>query len=211
MNLAERYIQGLKQAYLNAGDAGAEEWRHFESTVCGMDVQNKQKLLERYPDVPKSLIQILETVDGTYWRKYGDEELTFYFFGSDVDDGKYPYYLYSSEQIINDKNIYSDNFADLFYYYLEDKDNEYDLYVDDRIQTDGSQSNWLCFSDCMNNGGTSSLFIDFTPSEKGVKGQIIRFVHDPDQLAVIADSFDEYLEQQIANKFAFVDPEYFDF
>jgi len=31
---------------------------------------------------------------------------------------------------------------------------------------------WLHFSDCMNNGGTSRLFIDYSPSDKGVKGQI---------------------------------------
>ena len=54
---------------------------------------------------------------------------------------------------------------------------------------------WLHFSDCMNNAGTSQLFIDFLPSEKGVKGQIVRFLHDPDKIEVIADSFDEYLEK----------------
>ena len=32
-------------------------------------------------------------------------------------------------------------------------------------------------------------------SEKGIKGQIIRFLHDPDKIEVIADSFDEYLEK----------------
>ena len=47
----------------------------------------------------------------------------------------------------------------------------------------------------MNNGGTSKLFIDFSPSEKGKKGQIVRYLHDPDEIAVIADSFDEYLEK----------------
>lgn len=41
----------------------------------------------------------------------------------------------------------------------------------------------------MNNGGTSKLFIDLTPSETGKKGQIVRYLHDPDELKVIADSF----------------------
>lgn len=31
MTLAERYIQGLKQAYLNAGEEGEAEWRHIKS------------------------------------------------------------------------------------------------------------------------------------------------------------------------------------
>lgn len=62
----------------------------------------------------------------------------------------------------------------------------------------------------MNNGGTSSLFIDFTPSEKGVRGQVIRFLHDPDELKVIADSFDEFLEMLIADKFKFIQAEFFE-
>lgn len=210
MNLAQRYIEGLKQAYLNAGGECAAKWRHFESVIHGMDEAGRQKLLEMYPDIPKSLLELLEFVDGTYFREYGDERLTFYFLGSDVEDGGYPYYLYSAEQLIEDsKQIYSDNFADLFCWYLEDKDNEDGIYVDERIQMDGTQTNWLCFSDCMNNGGSSSLFIDFTPAEGGKKGQIIRYLHDPDELAVIADSFDEYLEMLIEKKYAFVDPEFF--
>lgn len=60
------------------------------------------------------------------------------------------------------------------------------------------------FSDCMNNRGTSQLFIDFSPSEKGVKGQIVRFLHDPDEIAVIANSFDEYLEELIEHDLDFI-------
>lgn len=32
-------------------------------------------LLQEYPDIPKSLMEPLEMVEGTYWRKYGDEEV----------------------------------------------------------------------------------------------------------------------------------------
>lgn len=63
---------------------------------------------------------------------------------------------------------------------------------------------WLNFSDCMNNGGTSSLYIDFTPSEQGKKGQVIRYLHDPDELQVIADSFDEFLEMLVNNGIQFI-------
>lgn len=63
---------------------------------------------------------------------------------------------------------------------------------------------WLHFSDCMNNGGTSQLFIDFSPSDKGVKGQIVRFLHDPDEIKVIADSFEEYLQQLIDDGYDFI-------
>ena len=69
---------------------------------------------------------------------------------------------------------------------------------------DSQEMNWLHFSDCANNGGTSQLFIDFSPSEKGVKGQIVRFLHDPDELMVIADSFDDYLKIIMDNGYPFI-------
>ena len=38
------------------------------------------------------------------------------------------------------------------------------------------------------------IFI-ISPSEKGKKGQIVRYLHDSNEIEVIADSFDEYLEK----------------
>lgn len=214
-SIAQQYIEGLKNAYLKAGKNGAEEWEHFVSVKHGVSAEDEMKLLQQYPEIPASLVELLEFADGTYWREYGDEEIAFYFLGSDVDEGGYPYYLYSAEQLIEDNDMnYGDNFADLFYWYKEEQaeggDDPYGLFVDPRIRQDGSRCEWLCFSDCMNNGGTSSLFIDYTPAESGRKGQIIRFLHDPDRLDVIADSFDDYLKMVIDKNFAFVNPMFFE-
>lgn len=79
-----------------------------------------------------------------------------------------------------------------------------EVIVDDKITNSIKNIQWLHFSDCMNNGGTSQLFIDFTPSEKGTKGQIVRFLHDPDEFTVIADSFDDYLKKLIENEYDFI-------
>ncbi|WP_312338895.1 hypothetical protein [Sphingobacterium sp.] len=49
----------------------------------------------------------------------------------------------------------------------------------------------------MNNGGTSQLFVDFSPSNNVKTGQIVRFVYDPDEFLVMADSFEEYLQLMI--------------
>ena len=195
------YIQKLKEAYENCGLSN--KWNHLLEIACGISEEEKELLLKEYPEFPKSLMEILETIDGTYWRKYGDEEVNYFFFGSDVEEGEYPYYLFSAKDIMENKDR-AVNFEDLFYYYLEEFDENYGPFVDDRIQTDVNKLKWLNFSDCMNNGGTSSLFIDFTPSEKGKKGQVIRFLHDPDELEVIADNFDEFLEMLIADKFKFI-------
>ena len=48
------------------------------------------------------------------------------------------------------------------------------------------------------------MFLDFSPSAKGKKGQVVRFVRDPDGLVVIADSFDEYLEMLMEYEYDFI-------
>ncbi|MFM9402047.1 SMI1/KNR4 family protein [Myroides odoratimimus] len=46
--------------------------------------------------------------------------------------------------------------------------------------------------------------MDFSPSDKGKCGQVIRFIHDPDELEVISDSFDEYLELLMEYDYEFI-------
>ena len=76
--------------------------------------------------------------------------------------------------------------------------------MDDKITNVSETAKWLNFSDCMNNGGTSSLYIDFTPSGSGKNGQIVRYLHDPDEFAVIADSFDDYLNMLMDHGYDFI-------
>ncbi|MBO4788333.1 MAG: SMI1/KNR4 family protein [Lachnospiraceae bacterium] len=173
------------------------------SIAHGISQEEKQALLEEFPDFPEALMEILEKIDGTYWREYGDEKVTYFFFGSDIDDGEYPYYLFSHEDIMQGKDT-AGNLGDLFYDYFEDTENDYGIFIDDRILNDVDSLKWLRFSDCMNNGGTSSLYVDFTPSDKGKCGQIIRYLHDPDELRVIADSFEDYLDMLNENGMKFI-------
>ena len=70
MNTAQKYINGLKQAYY-ANDA-KQQWDHFEKIIHGADQQDLDKLRSIYPNIPNSLIQLLEFADGTYWREYED-------------------------------------------------------------------------------------------------------------------------------------------
>lgn len=95
----------------------------------------------------------------------------------------------------------------------EDEDVSYILYEDDEAVDPKINSEellggtYIHFSDCMNNGGSSRLYIDFNPSDEGVCGQIIRYLHDPDEYRVIADSFDEYLQDLIDNEFIYLKDE----
>ncbi len=197
MNIAEKYVDGLKKAYYEVG--GKEQWDDFENVMHGASKEDMEKLQALYLDIPESLLQLLELVDGTYWREYGGEKVAFYFLGSDVEE--YPYYLLSAQQMIKNKDKFQ-SWGD----YLIDRDFD-DAPVDEGIIDDVDSLCWLHFSDCMNNGGTSQLFIDFSPSEKGKKGQIVRFLHDPDELIVIADSFDAYLQMLMENEYEFITDE----
>lgn len=198
MQLIKTYLKGLEKAYIDNDQK--DEWADFIATVHGATAEDLEAIQKRYPEVPQSLLELLKTIDGTYWRSYGDKKVTFYLLGSDVFE--YPYYLLSAKQIVESADTaiqYYDDYIDRVY------DPE-DVYMSDKIHNVSSEVKWLHFSDCMNNGGTSQLFIDFTPSEKGVKGQIVRFLHDPDEFEVIADSFDDYLQKCIDGDFAFVTP-----
>lgn len=198
-SLVERYIGGLRAAYLERG--GKEEWDIFEKVVEGACEENLRRIKELYPAVPASLIELLSYVDGTYYRMYKDEEICLYFLGSSLEE--YPYYLLSSKEMIENENLASDYYSD----YVNREYDPSDVSIDDKIIDDSSQMRWLHFSDCMNNGGTSQLFIDFNPSSTGKVGQVVMFLHDPDRIEVIADSFDEYLENMLNTDLNFINEE----
>ena len=198
MTLVEQYLEGLKQAYIDNG--GEEAWQNLMATAHGATEADLQLLRNRYPQVPESLLDLLRRIDGTYWREYEKGTVSDLILGADEEMGDYPYYLLSAKQIVATQNEAFDFYADYI-------NREYEeVEIDNRITSDASQlHNWLHFSDCMNNGGTSQLFIDFSPSAIGKVGQVVRFLHDPDEMVVIADSFDDYLKMLMKNGYCFVD------
>ena len=101
MNIAKKYIEELKKAYYKNG--GKEVWDNIEKIKEGISEENIKKLKEEYPEVPDSLIELLKIVDGTYFREYKGKTVASYFLGSDVEE--YPYYLLSSSQILETKNV----------------------------------------------------------------------------------------------------------
>jgi hypothetical protein len=192
MNIAQKYVEGLKKAYYD--NRAEKQWVDFERIVHGASKDNMEKLRMLYPDIPDSLIQLLDIVDGTYWREYDGKKITLYFLGSDLEE--YPYYLLSVEQMLKKDFDWLNDYIDRKF--------EGCVEVDERIIDHAENMCWLHFSDCMNNGGSSQLFIDFFPSSKGTKGQIIRYLHDPDEIEVIADSFDEYLQMLMDDGYDFI-------
>lgn len=191
MDLVNQFLNGLRARL------SAEELDDL-NTAHGATQEDVDRLRAQYPDCPESLIRLLENIDGTYWRKYGDKEITVCILGSDVEEGRYPYYLLSTEEMLKSSKQEED-----VSYLLEYEEEE--EAVDPKINSEGLlPGQYLHFSDCMNNGGTSRLYIDFNPSDLGVKGQIIRFLHDPDEYAVIANSFDAYLQMLIDSEYVYL-------
>jgi len=200
--LAKAYFDGLKGAYCDLGPEGQEMWDHFASIAHGASREDLDRLLEVYPDAPESLLELLKLVDGTYWREYQGEKVAFRFLGSDYEG--YPYYLLSAQQIVETK----DQFARWGDYIINREED--DVPVDEGVCDDMDRLDLLHFSDCINNGGTSQLFLDFSPSAKGKKGQVLRYLHDPDEMVVAADSFDAYLQMLMDQDYAFIDEDILD-
>ncbi|MCW3792026.1 SMI1/KNR4 family protein [Paenibacillus sp. LS1] len=194
MDLVNKFLNGLRAAL------STEELEEL-NTASGATKEDITTLRSKYPNCPESLIGLLENIDGTYWRKYGEKEITVCILGSDVGEGRYPYYLLSAQQMLES----SKNEEDVSY--LLEYEDEEDA-VDSKINREGLlPGKYIHFSDCMNNGGTSRLYIDFNPTDEGVRGQIVRFLHDPDEYVVIANSFDEYLRGLIDSGFVFLNEE----
>lgn len=191
--IVDQYLTGLRERL------STEDKAQFSYT-CGATATQLESLKERFPDCPDALLQLLSRVNGTYWQEYGDKEVAVLILGSDVYE--YPYYLKSVAQIL-EENTFKQSIHEMYTGYLD----EFPDLVGAGINPDLNMSRWLCFSDCMNNGGTSRLFLDFDPAPGGTKGQVVRFLHDPDSFKVIATSFEEYLQKLMEHDYDFIQPE----
>ncbi|CCH11657.1 Protein involved in beta-1,3-glucan synthesis [Stenotrophomonas maltophilia D457] len=144
-------------------------------------------------------MELLSRVDGTHFREYPGGEVCVLMLGSDVGD--YPYYLRSVAQIFEDQQQWDDSIRSIYEEWLDDEPE----ILGEGIDADLPMNRRLCFSHCMNNGGTSMLYLDFDPGSGGTVGQVVRYLHDPDSYAVIAPGFDAYLQQMIDRDYAFID------
>lgn len=194
MNLVDRFLSGLIP---RLPEDDAPQWAWTE----GASEADLQRLRAQWPQVPDSLVELLSRVDGTHFRDYPKGEVCVLMLGSDVGD--YPYYLRSIGQIFEDQQQWDDSIRSIYEEWLEEEPEILGAGID----ADLPMSRRLCFSHCMNNGGTSMLYLDFDPAPGGSVGQVVRYLHDPDSYAVIAPSFDAYLQQLIDRDYSFLDEE----
>lgn len=192
MNLVDRFLSGLIP---RLPEDDAPQWAWTE----GASEADLQRLRAQWPQVPDSLVELLSRVDGTHFRDYPKGEVCVLMLGSDVGD--YPYYLRSIGQIFEDQQQWDDSIRSIYEEWLDEEPEILGAGID----ADLPMSRRLCFSHCMNNGGTSMLYLDFDPAPGGSVGQVVRYLHDPDSYAVIAPSFDAYLQQLIDRDYSFLD------
>ncbi|WP_353102162.1 SMI1/KNR4 family protein [Stenotrophomonas lactitubi] len=194
MILVERFLSGLIP---RLPEDDAPQWAWTE----GASDADLQRLRAQWPQVPGSLVELLSRVDGTHYREYPKGEVCVLMLGSDVGD--YPYYLRSVAQIFEDQQQWDDSIRSIYEEWLDEEPEILGAGIDGDLP----MNRRLCFSHCMNNGGTSMLYLDFDPAPGGTVGQVVRYLHDPDSYAVIAPSFDAYLQQLIDRDYSFIDEE----
>lgn len=180
MNLERKYIDLLHDAYKRYDRLN--EWERYN--FSGMNELQEQELFNE--NVPITLINLLKIINGT------SDHTEFFEFD------KIPYCLFNSERILNtDIQFIKNDLVDLY-----DFDSKA---IDEKIDINSSNLKWFKIGqDSFNNGGTSSIYIDMTPSIKGTTGQIVIFVHDPDTYKVIANSLEEFLQMIIDAGFSFL-------
>lgn len=130
-DIVRRYIEGLERAYYN--NDGEAEWNEFVGVKEGASDENIAQIKDLFPEVPESLLELLGYADGTYFRTYNGTKISLYFLGSDLEE--YPYYLLSSEQIIQNKSLAQEWYAD----YVNREFDPADIPIDDKIIDDSSK------------------------------------------------------------------------
>lgn len=176
---------------------GEDEAPQF-ARAHGASAADLQRLVQRYPHCPGALIALLQEVDGTHWRDYPGGEIAVPMLGSDVFE--YPYYLRSVQQILDDAAAEPMSIAQIYEEYLDEDPELLGAGVDAQVPLNRR----LCFAYCINNGGTSQLYVDFDPAPGGSVGQVVRYLHDPDSYKVIASDFTAYLKTLFDTGFDFI-------
>lgn len=214
-DLVNLYLSELERSLGDRETHEAEEMLADLRAVPGASDDALSSVLARHPGCPDDLLALLGSVDGTYGAEHAGSRRLAYVLNSDVAGGEYPYYLLSCEQILASgrrADLGGESIADTY----GDEWEEWlppgreaaapgEGHLDDRIDPHLPEGRRLHFADCMNNGGTSRLYLDFDPVGGGMPGQVVRFLHDPDSYAVIADSFSEHLALSLRRGFGFVD------
>lgn len=134
------------------------------------------------------------------YRYKNGSELFCLLFPNDKLDREFKFRLMSLEEIINAKEFFQDKDILISEYYAKDED-EYTNKLIERMQDSRLKpylfnKRWIPFAEA---DGDINLMLDFDPGEEGESGQIICFIHDPDEITYVAESLTQIINDSILN------------
>lgn len=170
--------EGIYDEYLHVNGATNEQIERFEEKL-GIKMPEDMEELYRYKD-------------GSEW---------FYlFFPNDKCDREFKYRLLSLAEIEEVKGYFQDKdaFITEFYSYADDDFTKKLLkrMEDSRVKPYLFNKRWIPFAEA---SGDISLMMDFDPDEDGIYGQIICYIHDPDEIAYIGKTVTEIIDDTLLN------------
>ncbi len=167
--------------------------------------QNRVKEYQKYNQIIGATTEELSRFEGKYKIKLPDDFKEFYSYkngsgyhfhilypncaGEHIE----PFYLFSLEEMEKEKDGFFSSDELMSEYYENDEISR----LDTRIKPYLMNEHWFPFASLA--GGDLYLMLDYDPSEKGVRGQIISFIHDPDFIYFVANDLTELLEQSNDN------------
>lgn len=104
-----------------------------------------------------------------------------------------PFYMMSLDEIRETKQYFCERDEKLSEYYSAEEISK----LDPEIKPYLFHKPWIPFATMA--GGSLYLMLDFDPSEQGSYGQIIMYVHDPDFVYYITDTFTNLLKDSNRN------------
>lgn len=170
--------EGTYDEYLQINGATSEQIKLFEEKF-GIKMPEDMKKLYRYKD-------------GSEW---------FYLlFPNDKCDREFKYRLLSLTEIEKEKEYFQNKDALLteFYSYNDDDFTKKLLkrMEDSRVKPYLFNKRWIPFAEA---SGDINLMMDFDPNVDSTYGQIICYIHDPDEIAYVAETITEIINDTLLN------------
>lgn len=174
-------------------DDPAEDGIYDDYLLVGGATDEQIEKLEAKFDV-----RMPEDVKELYRYKNGSKGF-YLLFPNDKYDRMFPYRLLSLAEIEETKGYFQNKDVMLTEVYSADDDDERALLKrmeDHRVRPYLFHRKWIPFAEAP---GGVRLLLDFDPDEEGTYGQILCYIHDPDEIAYAAKTITEMMDDTIGN------------
>ncbi|MGG1441011.1 SMI1/KNR4 family protein [Brevibacillus laterosporus] len=183
----KKQIEELERLFsIKVGEDVQEEYKNYLS-LKGASAENLQEIETLFD------IKLPEDFKEFYRYKNGSG-YHFHILYPEYGEGCIePFYLYSLDVMKETKGYFCDNDELLSEYYDEQEIS----HLDARIKPYLFNKKWFPFAQLA--GGSLYLMLDYDPASDGKTGQIIAYVHDPDFIYYVADSFTNLVKHSNIN------------